>query len=173
MFNRRSRHQEADLDITPFMNLMIVLVPVLLLNMVFTHIAILDLQLPKLDGKENQLSEDKTLELIVYENRFVLNYPAGIALKTIPQVDNRYNFIELQDYLKSIKAELAGNNIDKSDIVILAEPDLDYQTLVSTMDAVRSYKTVVVADVVDAELFPNISLGDAPEAELNTTAGIL
>jgi hypothetical protein len=30
------------------------------------------------------------------------------------------------------------------------------------MDTVRSYEAVLVADVVNAELFPDISLGDAP-----------
>ncbi len=35
-----------DLDITPFMNLMIVLVPVLLLNMVFAHTSVLELNFP-------------------------------------------------------------------------------------------------------------------------------
>ena len=35
--HRKYKHQDAaDLDVTPFMNLMIVLVPVLLLSMVFT-----------------------------------------------------------------------------------------------------------------------------------------
>ena len=43
--HRRLR-SEADLDITPFMNLMIVLVPVLLLNMVFAHTSVLELNFP-------------------------------------------------------------------------------------------------------------------------------
>ncbi|MDH4039841.1 MAG: biopolymer transporter ExbD, partial [Gammaproteobacteria bacterium] len=36
---RRFRAREAELDITAFMNLMIVLVPILLLGMVFSRIA--------------------------------------------------------------------------------------------------------------------------------------
>ena len=42
-------------------------------------------------------------------------------------------------------------------------PEVNYQTIVSTMDTVRSFKAVVAANLVDAELFPQISLGDAPE----------
>ncbi len=36
--------EEAELNVTSFMNLMIVLVPVLLMNMVFSQLAVLDLR---------------------------------------------------------------------------------------------------------------------------------
>ncbi|HBF48288.1 MAG TPA: biopolymer transporter ExbD, partial [Shewanella frigidimarina] len=52
--------------------------------------------------------------------------------------------------------------IEKNDIVLLLDPAVDYQTIVSAMDTVRSFKAVVAANLVDAELFPMISLGDAP-----------
>ncbi len=38
--------EEADLDITPFMNLMIVLVPILLLGLIFSKITVVDVTLP-------------------------------------------------------------------------------------------------------------------------------
>jgi hypothetical protein len=34
--------------------------------------------------------------------------------------------------------------------------------IVALMDTTRSYQDVLIASVVDAELFPEISLGDAP-----------
>ena len=55
--HRRVNTQDAELDITSFMNLMIVLVPVLLLSLVFSHVRILNLQLPVLS--EAELSEDQ------------------------------------------------------------------------------------------------------------------
>jgi len=45
---------------------------------------------------------------------------------------------------------------------VLAEPNTPYDTLVQVMDAVRAGRTVQGAAVVHAELFPNISIGDAP-----------
>ena len=60
--------------------------------------------------------------------------------------------------------ELKRRMPDKRDITILLERDTDYQTVVTVMDKVRSYKTLQAFDVVDAELFPEISLGDAPVA---------
>ena len=61
--------------------------------------------------------------------------------------------------MKQLKARLP----DKKDISLLAEKDTSYQTLVTAMDTVRSYPAVVAVSLVDAELFPDISIGDAPE----------
>ena len=48
----------------------------------------------------------------------------------------------------------------------MPEPGTDYQTLVSVMDTVREYPAVIAASLVDAVLFPDISLGDAEEQEV-------
>jgi biopolymer transport protein ExbD len=50
---------DAELDITSFMNLMIVLVPVLLLSLVFAQIRVLNIQLPPLT--EQQLQQELLL----------------------------------------------------------------------------------------------------------------
>lgn len=59
MLGRRKRLEKADaeLDITSFLNLMIVLVPVLLMMMVFSRITVVELKLPGLSA----LSEGKAL----------------------------------------------------------------------------------------------------------------
>ena len=44
--HRRLRNKDTDLDITAFMNLMIVLVPILLMNMVFAQTSVLELNFP-------------------------------------------------------------------------------------------------------------------------------
>lgn len=164
----RKRHRgEADLDITSFMNLMIILVPVLLMSMVFSHISVLDLTLPDLaaDSTTNEEPpENKALEVVIQPTEFVVNYPAGAPLKTVPKKDGAYDFKLLADVLQEVKRQLEDQGVEKRDIFILSQPDTDYQTLVSTMDTVRSFKAVVAANVVDAELFPEISLGDAPAA---------
>lgn len=163
---RRSR-EEADLDITSFMNLMIILVPVLLMSMVFSHISVLDLKLPDL-AADNASAEDdpknKMLELVILPESLVVNYPAGTPLRTIPNKDGAYDFDFLSDVLQETKRLLANQGVEKRDIFILSQPDTDYQTIVKAMDTVRSYRTVQVASVVEAELFPEISLGDAPVA---------
>lgn len=162
---RRINTQEAELDITSFMNLMIVLVPVLLLSLVFSQVRILNLQLPIAAQEQDQQVEDepKILELIVSQTGFELNYPSGILLKKFEKNEQGYNFLLLSQYLQDLKLTFQQNAIEKNDIVLLLTADINYQTIVSTMDTVRSFKAVVAANLVDAELFPEISLGDAPE----------
>jgi biopolymer transport protein ExbD len=72
-----------------------------------------------------------------------------------------HDFNTLSQVLRSIKDKVS----DKKDIVILSSSDLSYQDLISTMDTVKSYQTVVAASLVEIELFPEISLGDATKVK--------
>lgn len=170
MRRSRFRNKEAELDITSFMNLMIILVPVLLMSMVFSHISVLDLKLPDLASSSSPSDEPKkeALELVIKPNELVVNYPAGAPLKRLPKVEDEetgalmHDFKTLSIALQEVKRKLREQDIDKDDILILSQPDTDYQTIVQAMDTVRSFPAVVAASVVEAELFPVISLGDAP-----------
>jgi len=171
--NRQKKIQEVkDLDITSFMNLMIVLVPVLLMSMVFSQVTVLDLKLP--DGVAYESSPDQQnqqLELVIHPEYMDLNYPAGIRLKHIVKVDGEYDYKLLSAILQEVKRQLRERKIDKKDILVLSQPDTNYQTLVKVMDTVRSFQAIVAASVVDAELFPDISLGDAPVADTLASTG--
>ena len=167
MFNKKSRRRNEDpeLDVTSFMSLMIVLVPVLLMMMVFSHISILELKLPNPDGAQSALpNEEKHLELAVDANALSLYYPQGALLKRIEAKDGVHDYATLVQALKEVKFLLCEKGIIKSDINLLLAPDVDYQTIISLMDSVRSYETVVAASLVDAELFPDISLADLPQS---------
>ncbi|MGB0833241.1 MAG: ExbD/TolR family protein [Psychrobium sp.] len=162
----RQARQEQELDITSFMSLMIVLVPVLLMMMVFSHITILELKLPSDIDEISAAPNDelKNLELLVGDKDMALYYPQGALLKTIPATDDgQLNYPLLVQALKEVKYLLNEKGIEKKDINLLLPPTTDYQTIVTVMDSVRSYKAVVAASVVDAELFPDVSLSDAPE----------
>jgi hypothetical protein len=50
---------------------------------------------------------------------------------------------------------------DKTEATLLLEKDIPYDTLVQVMDTVRVYQ-LPVAPFSKAELFPDISIGDAP-----------
>ena len=73
---------------------------------------------------------------------------------SIPLTEDGYDFEALSQQLLQIKAKARERFPDHEHIIIMAEPDIDYQTVVSTMDATRSINqngTVV-------ELFPAVSL---------------
>jgi len=195
--SRRKPVQDADLDITSFMNLMIILVPVLLMSMVFSHITVLNIKLPDSSASsDSEESEKHKLEVVLYDDYLDVNYPVGVRLKRIgrkalepknleikaleiktsdaelnkvaaptiaPQsTTDPYDFVLLSKVLQEVKRQLREKGIKERGITILSQQETDYQTIVSVMDAVRSFKAVVATSVLDAELFPEISLGDAP-----------
>ena len=158
--HRKHKHREAaELDVTPFMNLMIVLVPVLLLSMVFTHTTVIDLNFPTGEGAESAFDPDLVhLEVVVKHDSIDVADGRGGTIKAIPNVDGDYDFDQLSLVMQEVKKRMP----DKRDITVLLLAETEYQTLVTVMDKVRSYPTVQQLEVVQAELFPVISLGDAP-----------
>lgn len=172
---KRVEQPDAELDITAFMNLMIVLVPVLLMSMVFNHITVLELNLPDLTGGTTSDSGDnKQLEVVIREDDIQVFYPSQALIATVDKIQVpaedegaeptiSYDFDKLSTVMQAVKKQLIQSDPEKRDVLILSEPQIDYQAIISTMDTVRSYTSVVVTDVVEVELFPSISLGDAPE----------
>lgn len=148
-----------ELDITPFLNLMIVLVPVLLLGMVFTQIRMVELNFPGMEsGEAPEADELRLVVALIPDGLEVLDSERGV-IRTLPLVEGEQDFNGLRETLKQIKKRVP----DKTDIVLEVGPDIDYQTLVTTMDTLRSYPAVVAASVVEGELFPDVALADAPE----------
>lgn len=165
---KRHKHGDADLDVTSFMNLMIILVPVLLISMVLARTTVLDLKLPDMADPSTPQEEEplQQLEVVIRGDYIDVNYPAGIRLKRVEKTaEGTHDYPLLAMILQEVKRNLEDKGIEKKDIYILSEKSTDYQTLVTAMDTVRSFKAVVAASVVNAELFPEISLGDAPEGE--------
>ncbi|MGR6873273.1 ExbD/TolR family protein [Pseudomonas sp. HK3] len=156
---KRQSTDDADIDVTSFMNLMIVLVPVLLMSMTFTKITVMEINLPELSGGSSATSlEQSQLEVVVRKSGIDVFFPTGSLVKNIPLLENKQqDFQTLALVLKEIKNRVS----DKKDALILSSSDLEYQTLITTMDTVKSYQTVVAASLAEVELFPQISLGDA------------
>ena len=158
-------HQDADVDVTSFINLVVVLVPVLLMGMVLSHITVLDLKLPDLAVASSDPSEPpKQLEVVLRADYMDINFPAGVFLKRIEKKDGKYDFASLSLYLQEIKRRLAEQGTDKRDISLLSEKSTEYETIVSAMDTLRSFRARSGGNYVNAELFPEVSLLDAPAA---------
>lgn len=157
--NFRRKHPAAELNITAFMNLMVVLVPFLLMTAVFSHITILDLNLPPpSDAAKNQPKNPPfELRVTIRQKMLVLSDNKGGLIKRIPMKNKEHNYALLKQTLKQVKARFP----DKTALTILAEQKTRYEDLIRVMDTSRSYKAIVEGQTVFGELFPDISIGDA------------
>ncbi|MDX1562239.1 MAG: biopolymer transporter ExbD [Gammaproteobacteria bacterium] len=159
----RHRHKEAaELNITAFMNLMVILVPFLLITAVFSRLAVLELNLPNAQSEAtNEPPEPELqLEITVREASIEVGDRNGGTLSRIDNGGDGYDLPALSTYLQRVKREFP----DKADATLLLEPDISYEVLVEVMDTVRVAELVDEAssEVVRYELFPEISIGDAP-----------
>jgi len=158
---RHHRHDAAELNITAFMNLMVILVPFLLITAVFSRLAILELNLPG-SSSEPVEPQDQTfqLEIIVRQDKIEVGDRNQGLLGIYPNSEDGYDYVALADKL----LELKGRYPSKTDASILLEQDIAYDTLVQVMDTVRVAQEVDEdKGVIDrSDLFPNISIGDAP-----------
>ena len=111
------------------------------------------------------MSDDnaKAVELVIRDDGMRVDYPRGVLLKRIPKTeDGEHDFALLSLVLQEVKRQLREQGREQRAITILAEPTVDYQTIIRAMDTVRSFKALVAATEVDAALFPDIAFGDAP-----------
>ena len=157
---RRAHRETPELNITAFMNLMVVLVPFLLISAVFSHLAILELNLPPDSSPQQQQQQKRELnfEVIVRNNGLTVADTLGGVIKKFDMKNGGYDYQGLSEVLKTLKSRFP----DKNNITILLEPSIPYDVLVQTMDTVRVVSVVESASVVKKELFPLIAIGDAP-----------
>lgn len=159
---RRVRMPEnVELDITAFMNLMVILVPFLLITTVFTHLTVLDINLPTTSQTSSAPDKKKTFEInvIIGKKHFIVTDNNNRIIKKIPTFKTGGHFKILNSVLKKVKVRYP----EKTNITILSQQNSKYDTLISTMDAVRVFNAVEDGEIIQVELFPNISIGDAPK----------
>ena len=157
---RGGRHIEtAELNITAFMNLMVILVPFLLITAVFSRLAILELNLPGSSTEPANPQElSFQLEVTVREAQIEVGDRNLGALGIYPNAADGYDYDALSNKLSEIK----DNYPEKTDASILLEAEIPYDTLVQVMDRVRVAEIVEADGVKRKDLFPDISIGDAP-----------
>jgi biopolymer transport protein ExbD len=157
---KRREHKETELELTTLINVMVVLISFLLLTAVFTQITIQELKLPaQAGGGAAPLKPPVVVEVIVRKNSLQISNGKAVT-ETIPSVDKKYNYKKLSESLLQIKNE----NKDKDDVTVLMEPDIDYESLIAVMDAVKQAEVFVPGKDKPRKvpLFPSVSIGDAP-----------
>ncbi|HEX4586234.1 MAG TPA: biopolymer transporter ExbD [Burkholderiaceae bacterium] len=155
---RRLHKRPAALEVTAFINLIVVLVPFLLSTAVFSRLAVVELTLPAQASGVEKLKGDLQLEVVIRPDGLNVGDRIGGQIMWIANQPSGYDYRALAQLM----LELKGRFPDKTDASILAEPGTPYDVLVGVMDAVRETRVAQGANVVKADLFPEISIGDAP-----------
>jgi biopolymer transport protein ExbD len=155
---RRLHKKPAALEIAAFLNLIVVLVPFLLSTAVFSRLAVLELSLPAQSSSFDNLKGDLKLEIVIRPDALEVGDQIGGLFERIPNTPAGYDIHALSDLLPQIKAKFP----DTTTATILAQPNTSYDVLVQVMDAVRAGRGAQGATIVRTELFPDISIGDAP-----------
>lgn len=165
MVNRPSKkrfRQEPDeaIHIVALWNLMVILIPFLLLSAVFSQTSILNLHVPQAQAERPEEADSPVPVPIVsiLRDGFVLNDGQRV-LAALPKVQNEYDFKKLSALLLQIKRLYP----QQENIVLLSEPDVNYEALIHTMDASRETWTEEAGERREVSLFPNISIGEVGE----------
>jgi biopolymer transport protein ExbD len=157
------RHQArpSELQLVSMIDIFTVLVTFLLMTAVFSRTVILELKLPSNNPQFQELPPGLQLEVIVRKDLLQVADRATGPLRTLPNKPDGYDVAGLTEYLQFVKSRYP----DKTDATILLEPDTPYDTLVQIMDRTRVAEVNAGFNTVQAELFPDVSIGDAPLEE--------
>ncbi len=147
-----------DLNIVPMIDMMVILVFFLLFTAVFSNTNILELNLPAPNSSVPELPKGLNLEIIVRQNLVEIADRNSGVLRTLPKKAGEYDYKGLSEFLQFVKSKYP----DTLAASVLLEPNIPYDVLVQTMDNTRVWQNVVGAGIQNVELFPDISVGDAP-----------
>jgi biopolymer transport protein ExbD len=160
---RRHRRKGAEeLSVTAFMNLMVVLVPFLLITAVFSRLTILELNLPSSSESVPETPQAISLEIVVREGRIEVADRGTGLLRAFPDLEGKRDIAGLGRFLAD---EIKPRFPELAAATILMEPQIPYDTVVQVMDITRVRTVTEGGRMVQQELFPDISIGDAPALE--------
>jgi biopolymer transport protein ExbD len=154
----RHRRRPEELLLVPMIDIFTVLVTFLLMTAVFSRTVVLQLNLPQAQQQFKDPPPGLQLEVVVRKDLIQVADRNTGPLATMPNTAQGYDYDTLTTYLKRVKAKFP----EKTDATVLLEPDIPYDTLVQVMDHVRVFEVPDGLNTVQAELFPDISIGDAP-----------
>ncbi len=147
------------MDMSTFLNLMVVLVPFLLITAVFSRITIVELSVPSPSIGKMPIVPSFTVEVIVREGGLELTNGTALIAR-IPKIDGEYDLDNLAELVMSLKHD----HPDEDDASVLLEPEIEYDHLIQVMDVVRSAELAAdgAEEATRVALFTDISIGDAP-----------
>ena len=160
MRTRRLKKGSEALEVSAFINLIVVLIPFLLSTAVFSNMSVVDLTLPaKSANYEGLKANDLKLEVVVRHDAIEVGDKIGGLIARVPNTPQGPDLVTLNAQMFEIKKKFP----DVTTASLLPEPNIPYDTVIHVMDAMRTGKSANGGtEVVDVDLFPAISIGDAP-----------
>lgn len=165
MRSRRIRRHAAALDVTAFINLIVVLVPFLLSTAVFTRLAVIELSLPAPAASTGAPLPIQALqlEIALQPEALVVSDRVGGLIQRIPHTAGAHggpDLATLARLMRQLKIQFPA----ATSATVRAQPETAYDTLIQVMDAVREVPATHGPRIRTAPvpLFPDISIGDAP-----------
>jgi len=155
--------ESTDIDLTPYMNLLVVLAPFLLVTAVFERLSALEIYLPQPTAAEAAAGakppakpDDQLLLSISIADKGILVANGAHLLTLVPSTPSGYDLSALSAELQQLKSRYP--TVDAA--AILSKGNVPYETLVAVMDATREALVTVDGKTKRYTLFPNISLGE-------------
>ena len=160
MARHHKRNKPAEINLVSMIDMFTILVFFLLVHGGFVRLAILELNLPTAQSTADTEPPQFQLEVTVRDDRIEIGDRATGLLSRIDKTGDDYHLDELSTYLAQVKDRFPA----KTDATLLLEPDISYDVLVAVMDRVRVTERVADGSrlLVRADLFPEMSIGDAP-----------
>jgi len=157
-YKRRTK-PEHELDITTFLNLMVVLVPFLLITAVFSRLTIVELTVPSSATGAASSQDGFHIEVIVREAGIEVTNGKSV-IGVIPNKDNDFDLQTLTEFMLDLKQEYP----EQDSASVLMEAQIPYDYLIQIMDVVRAaeIEAGIEGEFQLVTLFSDISVGDAP-----------
>jgi biopolymer transport protein ExbD len=124
-----------DIDVTPMMNVLIILIPYLISMAVFTHLAMIDFSLPPNVGTGlDAAGGNPVLKLTVVVTPGYVNLTRGeTVLDSIPAVNGQYPYDTLRQKIATQRAAVEV----KDEVVVASRDGIRCKNLVRIMDCCR------------------------------------
>jgi len=139
----RRKRTQADLNLVPYIDLLTCMVSFLLITAVWTQLA--RLPVTQTHGSPDGEARPPELKLAVLVTREGMSLRVNDDVTVIPKQGQAYDFARLRAELAKLKAAYP----DKTDLSVIAEDSIAFETLAATMDGAIGAR------------FPDVSLADA------------
>lgn len=152
--------EELTLNLTPFIDFLVAIIIFLIATIVVAPAAILNIDLPSSASVASvQLKQKQkpsiTLTVAIRHTGFTIG-GSGAILPELPLKKNRYDYKSLSQKLIEIKKMYP----DTTKVILLSEPDIQYNVIIHVMDTVREASLTKNGHKKVIALFPDISIGE-------------